>query len=211
MQIGVDRLDRDEGDAASRLLARAFAADPIITFFLYGRLRRRIALPAFFHGVLEELLPSGHVYAARRDGRLIGVAAWKPPDAAEPDDEARRAAARHLRVVSWLFPCSSRELFEGFARLEPFHPHDPHWYLAFVGVDPSVQSTGIGRVLLSPVLSIADETGTRCYLETPFPRTHAFYGRQGFVRNGEPNTFVGAPPVVVSFLREPSPAAQARR
>ena len=109
-----------------------------------------------------------------------------------------------------MFPRTSRHLFDGFARLEPFHPRQPHWYLAFVGVDPAVQSHGIGKALLAPILSSADETGTPCYLETPFSRTHSFYGRQGFVRHGEPNTFIGAPRVVVSFLREPRPAAQAR-
>ena len=66
--------------------------------------------------------------------------------------------------------------------MEQFHPADPHWYLAFVGVEPTIQSHGIGRTLLAPVLKLADQTETLCYLETPFPRTHEFYERLGAKR-----------------------------
>jgi hypothetical protein len=45
------------------LLAHAFAEDPIITYFLYDRLRRRIAFPAFFRAVLEEMVSIGGVGA----------------------------------------------------------------------------------------------------------------------------------------------------
>ena len=203
MDVEVGRLTSSDAGRASRLLAHAFAEDPIITHFLYARLRRRIAFPAFFRAVLEELLPGGHVYAARHDGNLVGIAAWKRPDAPEPDSAAQLAVTRQLRVVRMMFPRASRGLSDGFAALEPYHPSDPHWYLAFVGIDPAIQSRGIGRILLAPVLKIADQTNTLCYLETPFPRTHAFYEHLGFARHAEPNPFVGAPRVVVSFLREP--------
>ena len=203
MNVGVGRLSSSECGRASRLLARAFAEDPIITWFLYGRLRRRIAFPAFFRAVLEEMLPSGHVYAAHDDGNLIGVAAWLPPDAQEADAVARRSAARQRALVRILFPRASNGLFLGFAAMEQFHPAAPHWYLAFVGVEPTIQSHGIGRTLLAPVLKIADQTETRCYLETPFPRTHKFYERLGFVHQRELNPFIGAPQGAIAFLREP--------
>jgi GNAT superfamily N-acetyltransferase len=105
-------------------------------------------------------------------------------------------------VVQAMFPRTSQSLFAGFAGLEQFHPTDPHWYLAFVGSEPAIQSRGIGRALLAPVLKIADETHTPCYLETPFPRTHEFYERLGFARHAE-HPFIGAPRRVVTFLREP--------
>jgi GNAT superfamily N-acetyltransferase len=202
MNVVVDRLSSPECALASRLLARAFAEDPIITWFLYGRLRRRIAFPAFFASVLAEMLPSGHVYGAHGDGKLIGIAAWLPPDAQDPDARARRSAARQRAVVQLLFPRASSGLFAGFAAMERFHPAAPHWYLAFVGVEPTIQSHGIGRALLAPALEVADQTNTLCYLETPFPRTHKFYERLGFERHSELNPW-GAPQAAVAFLREP--------
>ena len=211
MNVGVGRLSSHECGSASRLLGRAFAGDPIITYFLYGRLRRRIAFPAFFHAVLEEMLASGHVYAVRWDGKLSGVAAWLPPNAQQPDAGARRAAARQRALVRMLFPRASQGLFAGFVAMEHFHPESPHWYLAFVGVEPTIQSHGIGRTLLAPVLEIADQTETLCYLETPFPRTHEFYERLGFVRQSELNPFIGAPEGAISFLREPVRAVREAR
>jgi GNAT superfamily N-acetyltransferase len=95
--------------------------------------------------------------------------------------------------------------------MERFHPAAPHWYLAFVGIEPSFQSHGIGQTLLAPVLKNADQTETLCYLETPFPRTHTFYERLGFVRQSELNPFTGAPRGALAFLREPIRAAREAR
>ena len=74
MAIELDKLAHADVDRASRLLSRAFAKDPIITHYLRGR-RRKVAFPSFFAAVLEEMLPSNHVYALRAHGRLVGVAA----------------------------------------------------------------------------------------------------------------------------------------
>ena len=203
MNLRVGNLTTSECNRASHLLARAFAEDPIITHFLYDRVRRRIAFPAFFRAALEEMLPGGRVYAAHDDDHLIGVAAWSSPDAAHPPGGAQRGAARQRRVVRMLFPLASGRLFGGFATLERFHPVDRHWYLAFIGIEPGFQARGIGRALLTPVLEIADKTNALCYLETPFPRTHEFYERLGFAHHAEHSPFAGAPQGVVTFLREP--------
>jgi GNAT superfamily N-acetyltransferase len=208
--VDIGQLRSAESVRAGRLLAHAFAEDPVLTHFLYDPLRRRIAYPAFFRAVLEELLPCGHVYAAHDGDTLIGVAAWKPPDAPAPAPATQAAIERQLRLVRLLFPRTSAGLFQGFAALEHFHPAGPHWYLAFVGVQPAIQSRGIGRALLSPVLETADRTNAPCYLETPFPRTHAFYEGLGFTRQAEHRAFRGAPQGVVTFLREPLTRGTAR-
>ena len=199
MQINVEPLARSEASHASELLSRAFAKDPIITHYLSNS-----GLPAFFRAVLEQMFPAGHVYAARCDGNLVGVAAWMSPDPPNPDPAEQEAAASYKQVVETMFPQEARQLFAGFATLAQFHPGDPHWYLAFVGIDPSMQSRGVGRALLAPVLKIADDSKTFCYLETPFLRTHAFYERLGFKRYGEHSPFDGAPQGVETFLRKPS-------
>jgi GNAT superfamily N-acetyltransferase len=203
VEVTVRWLHEGEISTASRLLARAFADDPIITHYLDDPVRREAALPAFFEGILEELLPSGQVFAASNAEDLIGVAAWLPPNPVEPDEEVRHRAVRAHRMVETLFPASFATMMDGFAALEGLHPADPHWYLAFVGIEPMVQGRGVGEVLLRPVLHAADVTTTLCYLETPFPRTHRFYERLGFSRSAEHHTFAGAPQGVVAFLRPP--------
>jgi GNAT superfamily N-acetyltransferase len=100
-----------------------------------------------------------------------------------------------LRKVRALFPGKGRCIFEGFAATQVLHPSCPHWYLCFVGVHPRMHATGIGTELLRPVLQQAERDGTCCYLETPFPQTHAFYERLGLQIASKGHPFAGAPPL----------------
>ena len=203
MRAEIGTLDPSEVHVAALLLSKSFAADPIITHYLHDPVRREVALPAFFEAVLEEMLPSATVYEARSGGRLVGVAAWAPPRPARVDEAARARADRCRRVVETMFPSTSAQLYAGFAALEEFHPPEPHWYLAFIGISPDSQGRGIGQELLAPLLHTADDTSASCYLETPFPRTHSFYVRLGFIRQADHDVFVGAPTGVATFLRQP--------
>ena len=88
-----------------------------------------------------------------------------------------------------LYPRTAAKLFAGFEALVTLHPAERHWYLMFVGVEPALQSSGIGANLLSPVLDRADADGVLCYLETPFAGTHRFYRRLGFEISSESEPF----------------------
>ncbi len=175
------------------VLVRAFRDDPILTFFLNSPSRRGMAFRAFFGNIVRAHLRFGHVYAAFVGNRVAGVAVWRPPGAG---DETLRDRARALSTrmfVHSLFPRTAGELFRGFETTITLHPHAPHWYLFFMGVDINLQGRGIGSRLVTPVLELADRTRTLCYLETPFPRTHAFYQRLGFEITTESHPFRGAP------------------
>lgn len=189
------QLQPSEVAGAASLLARAFAADPFLGYFMADLRRRRRALPPFFAAVLYELSDSHAVYVAEQDGGLAGVAAWLPPDPEAPSRKARlRAHLASLRV-RLLFPRSAPRVQSGFAALAADHPDEAHWYLAFVGVEPSRQGQGLGRRLLDPVLEQADRDGRPCYLETPFPDTRAFYRKLGFADTAEVRPVAGAPPI----------------
>jgi GNAT superfamily N-acetyltransferase len=203
MEAEIGPLAQAEAARASRMLARAFADDPIITHFLDDPVRRQIAIPAFFEGVLEEMLPSGQVFAAQVDDRIAGVAAWLPPEPRDPEPAALARAQQSQGTVRAMFPGAADALYDGFERLAADHPHEAHWYLAFVGVDPSAQGHGLGRALMAPALAAADAARVLCYLETPFPRTHAFYERLGFIKRAELFAFNGPPHGVWAFVRTP--------
>jgi len=191
--IKVAKLPLGHIGEAARLLARAFSVDPILTFFLSDPVRRKVAFPAFFRALIYETWECGHVYGAMLDERLAGVSVWVPPDPAPPSRPFRRRADRNHLLVKACFPRRAAALYRGFEATRTLHPHDPHWYLFFIGVAPSVQSRGLGRKLMAPVLQIADRDATLCYLETPFPVTHEFYRRQGFDLGPGRNPFEGAP------------------
>jgi len=187
---------------AGRLLARAFAGDPIITHFLAAPRRRRFAYAAFFRAIIYEHLGAGYVYGAWEIEHLVGVAVWAPPhDLAPSAAERLRAKVEHL-VVKMLFPRRSHDLYGGFAETASLHPAEQHWYLAFVGIEPDRQGQGLGEKLLAPVLKTADAQNTLCYLETPFPATHKFYERLGFALEIEARPFRGAP-TLWTMVRRP--------
>ncbi len=131
--------------------------------------------------------------------------AWAPPDAAPPGAAARLRAAVALAEVRALFPFASLGLLDGLDQLTRLHPAEPHWYLAFVGVDPSLRGQGIGSTLLAPVLQRADADGVPCYLATPLPETLALYGRLGFEIVSRVAPFPSARPLWM-MLRHPGSA-----
>lgn len=200
MDERVELLPRSDVRAAARLLARAFAADPIIAHYLAGSRRRRLGYPAFFRTNLHEFFPLGGVYGLTGSNGLAGVAAWMPPgrEPGTPDRHARLNSS----IVRALYPRTGGALFEGFAGMAPLHPAEPHWYLAFVGIEPTLQGSGRGARLLAPVLERADADGVLCYLETPFPGTIAFYQRLGFQTIAETRPFA-APASVWTMIRRP--------
>jgi GNAT superfamily N-acetyltransferase len=202
MQVHVRPLHRGEVAEAAALLARAFAADPFLGYFMADPRRRRFALPSFFGAVLQELIDSRAVYASEQAGRLAGVAAWVPPEPESPSRDARVRARLASARVRLLFPRAAPRVWSGFATLAADHPGDPHWYLAFVGIEPGEQGRGLGRQLLDPVLRQADREGRLCYLETPFPDTRAFYRKLHFTETAEVRPVAGAPPIW-TMTREP--------
>lgn len=188
-------LVRSEISAAASLLARAFAADPFLGHFMADPRRRARALPPFFAAVLWELIDSRATYVSERADGLAGVAAWLPPEPAAPSRDARWRSRLASARVRLLFPRAAPQVWAGFDSLGDQHPSDPHWYLAFVGIDPDQQRRGLGRHLLEPVLEQADQRGQLCYLETPFPDTRAFYRTLRFDETAELRPVAGAPPI----------------
>ena len=207
MEPAILRLPERRVGEAVDVLARAFRDDPVLTFFLNKPNRRTMAFRAFFANIVRAHLRFGHVYAALVENQVAGVAVWRPPTAGNETLRDRMRTRSTQLLVRVLFPRTAGDLFRGFAATIALHPQAPHWYLFFMGVDVALQGRGIGSKLVSPVLELADRTGTLCYLETPFPRTHAFYQRLGFEISSESHPFRGAP-TLWTMTRRPSPREQ---
>lgn len=54
------------------------------------------------------------------------------------------------------------------------------WYLSILGVNPALQSQGLGARVMAPALAQADAAQVSCYIETYNARSVPFYERQGF-------------------------------
>ena len=182
-------------DAAplARLFAAAFTNDPIFNWIARPGPRRAHVLEQFFFWLLKSrAIPFGEVWMST-DGHVC--AAWLPPGTpASPGGfyEQMRLLPLFVRL------CGFPRLRRGSAMadaMEKNHPHEDHYYLAFIAVAPRLQGLGLGGAMLDATVKRADEFGMPAYLENSNPRNTRLYERAGFAvrRNIAPP---GAPPLI---------------
>ncbi|HEY4944172.1 MAG TPA: GNAT family N-acetyltransferase [Rhizomicrobium sp.] len=187
-----------ENDAAvlSRLFAAAFTADPIFDWIARPGPRRATALEQFFFWLLKvRAIPFGEVWMSADAGVC---AAWLPPGS----DASPGGFVDQLRLMPmFLRLCGFPRLRRGSAMgdaMEKNHPHEEHFYLAFIAVAPRLQGLGLGGAMLEATLKRADEAHMPAYLENSNPKNTRLYERAGFVarKNIAP---AGAPPLIAMW------------
>lgn len=186
------------GDAPvlARLFAAAFVTDPVMDWIARAGPKRAAALERFFFWLLSvRAIPFGEVWMSED---ACVAAAWLPPDVPATAGgffEQIRLLPMFLRL------CGLPRLGRGSAMADAMdknHPHDPHFYLAFIAVAPRFQGAGLGATMLEATLKRADETGVPAYLENSNPKNTRLYERAGFVpqKNIAPP---GAPPLMAMW------------
>jgi ribosomal protein S18 acetylase RimI-like enzyme len=179
MSEPVTSLQPDDLPAAIAATSRAFWPDPLFGFFSRDDLQQHLMLPHFMGAMMKDALAHGEVGVVRQGNRIAGTVSWVPPDGMP------QSTSRQLRIAA----ATARSLLVGRNRImglrlldkmQKAHPHEPHWYLALLGVDPAFQGRGFGGDLLRPKLALCDEQGLPVFLETQKPENLPFYGRFGF-------------------------------
>lgn len=135
-----------------------------------------------------------HKSAYYVDG-YAGAALWLPPKV-RPDEDALITLLQ--RTGSTQFQKDGAAVFEQMGR---YHPREPHWYLPFIGVDPSHQGKGYGAALMQHALIPCDRDHTLAYLESSNPQNIPLYERHGFEVLG--TIQVGTSPPIFPMLRKP--------
>jgi ribosomal protein S18 acetylase RimI-like enzyme len=181
-----------ERKAVLDVVTLAFVADPLARWALDGPTRYLASMPPLVDAFGGPGLARGAAYVV--DG-LEGAALWLPPGV-EPDSE-RMNAIMASNVADAVLP----ELAEVFEQMGGYHPHEPHWYLPLIGVDPAQQGRGFGAALMRHAVQRFDAAGALAYLESSNPRNISLYQRHGFEILG--TVQVGGSPVVTPMLRRP--------
>jgi ribosomal protein S18 acetylase RimI-like enzyme len=187
------RASTDDAARIARLFAAAFAEDPVFNWLARAGRSRSLALQRFFFWVLRERsIQHGETWIAQ-DG--YAAAAWIPPYA-DIGTASLREELRLLPVILGLtgFPRFSRGTAMA-AALEEAHPKEPFFYLAFIGVAPRFQGSGLGSALLEETLARVDAAGSPAFLENSNPRNIKLYERAGFSVTHEIVARHGAPPL----------------
>jgi GNAT superfamily N-acetyltransferase len=185
----VTRSNQDRFAAAMTL---AFSADPAARWAWPDPLQffnTFIPLVTLFGG---KAFDHGSAYVI---GDFVGVAQWLPPGV-QPDDGP--IAALFERTMSG--PKLGEVLFL-FEQMASFHPHEPHWYIPLIGVDPAFHGWGYGSQLMRHALAVCDRDQQPAYLEATSPTNRRFYKHHGFRVLGEIRS--GDSPPMYPMLREP--------
>jgi GNAT superfamily N-acetyltransferase len=188
----VGRADHAQVAAMAGALAGAFFDDPVFTWVLRGDPGRLDVLWRGFELFLRRVwLAEQQTFTT---AATAGVAVWEPPG------EWKHGVDEQLRLLPALlavFTRHSPRVLRALTVLESGHPREPafapHYYLAFLGVDPPWQGRGLGGALMAPVLARCDGDRVPAYLEASTARNRALYERHGFVVTEEFRLARGAP------------------
>jgi GNAT superfamily N-acetyltransferase len=194
----VCRAAAGEAQRLAAVLGRAFYDNPPIEWVLPDASRRLRILERAFELYLRRIwLPQDECYTT--DG-AVGAAVWMLPGRWEV------GTAQELRLLPAMVAIYKRFLprvLRALTALESSHPDEPHYYLAFIGVDPGWQGRGLGSALMHPVLDRCDGERMPAFLEASTPRNRALYERHGFEVTEEFRLGKGSPPLW-RMWREPA-------
>ncbi len=186
----VRTITKDERDKADDIFTLAFVDDPVLRWIMadgslylknLGAAQFALGGRALEHG-------TGHCL-----DDFSAAAFWLPPGV-EVDEAAMGAVIERVATEK-----VRGDLFGIVEQMGQFHPNEPHWYLAVLGVDVHRQGKGLGAMLMKHALARIDGEGLPAYLESSNPRNIPFYERHGFEVMGRIQS--GKSPVVTPMLR----------
>jgi len=174
------RLEEKDIARAAKVLVRSFWNDSYVVFLAPDESQREKIMPHFFEFVLRYGILYGQAYATSLN--FEGVAVWLPSKYAKMTLELMsKAGVEELYSrVGENFVARVRPVDEFVQAKHEQHISTPHWYLAFIGIDPVFQGAGFAGKLIKPMLEGFAASSLPCYLETNTKKNVAIYEHYGF-------------------------------
>lgn len=178
---------------ARTLLARAFAADPLMVWFFPDDEVRPHACAAMFGLLAEQYLAAGRVDVVRL-GEPAAVAMWQWPG--PPQDDRPEQLPTFGGLMTALMGTERAARIGGaMGVLGELRPPEPHAYLHLLGVDPGHRGEGLGGRLLDHGIAAARAEGLVACLDTMNPANVPFYEAHGMSLRHEVPLADGGPTV----------------
>ncbi len=165
---------------AAELLARTFADDPMMRYLVADQ-QRMLDRPMPLY---RASIRMGHRYGVvETTPSFEGLAVWVRPGSTDFSVGQMLRTGMATAAVRMGLTSMTRFLrsYGPVEKAKKSAISEPHWYLMFLGVEPSLQGRGLGAVLIRPGLLRADADGVPCYLDSTNVRNLTFYERHGFL------------------------------
>jgi ribosomal protein S18 acetylase RimI-like enzyme len=173
-------------------LVLAFSADPFERWLYHDPHTYLTNFPIFIDAITTRAFETDNAYYV---DNYAGTALWLPPNV-HLDEELIIASVE--QTINKQKQTDTIAFMEQMGR---FHPHEPHWYLVIIGVDPLKQGQGFGAILLKHTLASCDRDRAPAYLESTNPKNISLYERFGFKLLG--TIQAGDAPPMFPMLRKP--------
>jgi ribosomal protein S18 acetylase RimI-like enzyme len=173
-------------------LVLAFGADPFERWLYNDPHTYLTNFPIFIDALTTRAFETDNAYYV---DNYAGTALWLPPNVHL--DEELIIASFELTINRQ----KQTDIISFIEQMEHYHPHEPHWYLVIIGVDPLKQGQGLGGRLLQHTLSLCDRDRALAYLESTNPKNISLYEHHGFKLLG--TIQAGDAPPMFPMLRKP--------
>lgn len=195
---GPRRVLAEDWAASAATLGRAFASDPLLQHFLGPQAGQVDATEAFIRLSMEHVFgPQGEIWTM---GRAQSVAVWARPGEWEPSEAAMSAIAGPLFEL--IGGGQLGVVVRAMEATAAAHPGGDHWYLAYLGTEPTLRRQGLASTVLQTVLTRGDAAGVGAYLESSRPENVPLYEKHGFRTMGSIEVPDEGPELTMMF-REP--------
>lgn len=172
------RATMTDAPAVSRTLARSFATDPVVDWFVRDDAHRDKAMNQWFDFAVKKLGLPGRETWMSDDANAVAL--WIPP----PQDTMQLSVVDEIAAIPMFLSVVSFARLGRMQRLraafDANHPKAPHWYLFFLAVDPDCQGQGLGSAILKATLDAIDAKHEAAYLEASSEKNVPLYLRHGF-------------------------------
>jgi ribosomal protein S18 acetylase RimI-like enzyme len=176
---------------AARALGRAFINDPPIKVLLpepSDPVERARLLTIFFEALLGIQRQTGEpVLGVMMDDKVVAAAILEGAGGASVASLILKGVFRLPGMVQSLGWGGMMRGIQMQGELLKNHPHQPHIYLNFLGVDPDYQRHHCGSVLIEELRRLAAARSALCgvYLEAATEANVAYYQSRGYEVLGE--------------------------
>lgn len=190
MEAKIRKATAADHERLTATMARAFDDDPIANWFAAQDKRRARRIYDFMDVAFQICAPHGELYTT---DDLQGGAYWTPPG------KWKMGVLQQIRLMPAMVRTASfRRLpavVGGLNAIEKKHPHEPHYYLLALGVEPDLQGRGLGTKLMAPILERCDRERVPAYLESSKEKNVPLYERNGFAVTEKFQVPNGGPPI----------------